>query len=131
MKTAVTTPLLLDRLKGVNNGKAYANRVKQERLGVRAETLATVGAVSEETAMQMARGVRDALGADYALAVTGIAGPMGGSADKPVGLTYIALASREVERCERHVWPWDRLGNKQATARRALQMLVEHLEGMD
>jgi PncC family amidohydrolase len=110
---------------------AYANQVKQQRLGVRAETLATVGAVSEETAIRMARGVRGLLGTDYGLAVTGIAGPTGGSEDKPVGLTYIALAGPEAERCERHVWTRDRLGNKQATARRALQMLIEHLEGTD
>jgi PncC family amidohydrolase len=110
---------------------AYANRVKQERLGVRAETLATAGAVSQETAIQMARGVRSLLGVDYGLAVTGIAGPTGGSPDKPVGLTYIALAGPEVERCERHVWTRDRLWNKQATARRALQVLVEYLEGTD
>ena len=107
---------------------AYANQVKRERLGVRAETLEQVGAVSQETALQMARGVRRTLGTDYGLAVTGIAGPTGGTPDKPVGLTFIALAGPQIERCERHVWTHDRLGNKQATARRALQMLIELLE---
>jgi PncC family amidohydrolase len=107
---------------------AYANPVKRERLGVRAETLERVGAVSRETALQMARGVRRLLGADYGLAVTGIAGPTGGTPDKPVGLTFIALAGPQGERCERHVWPYDRLGNKQATARRALRMLIERLK---
>jgi PncC family amidohydrolase len=107
---------------------AYANQVKQDKLGVRAETLAREGAVSRETAIQMARGVRELLSTDYALAVTGIAGPTGGTPDKPVGLTYVALVGPGLERCERHVWDRDRLGNKQATARRALQMLIEHLE---
>jgi PncC family amidohydrolase len=106
---------------------AYANEVKQGLLGVRAETLASVGAVSRETAIQMAHGVRRMLDVDYALAVTGIAGPTGGTPEKPVGLVYIALAGPGVERCERHVWDRDRVGNKQLTARRALQMLIEHL----
>ena len=108
---------------------AYANRVKCETLGVRAETLARAGAVSRETAIQMAHGVRRLLDADYALSVTGIAGPTGGTPDKPVGLTFIALVGPEVERCEQQVWTYDRLGNKQATAHRALQMLIECLEG--
>jgi PncC family amidohydrolase len=108
---------------------AYANQVKCETLGVRAETLAHAGAVSRDAALQMAHGVRRLLGTDYALSVTGIAGPTGGTPDKPVGLTFIALVGPEVERCERRVWTYDRLGNKQATARRALQMLIECLEG--
>jgi PncC family amidohydrolase len=108
---------------------AYANQIKQGVLGVRRETLATAGAVSCETAMQMARGVRDLMGADYALSVTGIAGPTGGTPDKPVGLTYIALVGPDLEQCERHVWTQDRAGNKEATARRALRMLIEHLKG--
>jgi PncC family amidohydrolase len=97
-------------------------------LGVREETLTSVGAVSRETAVQMAQGVRRLLGADYGLAVTGIAGPKGGTPDKPVGLTFIALSGPGIERCERHVWKQGRLGNKQATAQRALQMLIECLK---
>jgi PncC family amidohydrolase len=108
---------------------AYSNDVKQHILGVTVETLATAGAVSQESAMQMARGARRLLGADYALAVTGIAGPTGGTPQKPVGLVYIALAGPDVERCERHVWDRDRLGNKVLTARRALDMLIEALDG--
>ena len=108
---------------------AYANEVKRGLLGVRAETLATVGAVSREAAIQMAQGVRRLLGADYALSVTGIAGPTGATPGKPVGLVYIALAGPDVERCERHEWDQDRLGNKVSSAQRALQMLIEHLEG--
>jgi PncC family amidohydrolase len=108
---------------------AYSNEVKQHVLGVAAETLATAGAVSQESAIQMARGARRLLGADYALAVTGIAGPTGGTPQKPVGLVYIALAGPDVERCERHVWDRDRLGNKMLTARRALELLIEVLDG--
>ena len=107
---------------------AYANEVKQNILGVRAETLASVGAVSQETAIQMAHGVCRLLGADYGLSVTGIAGPTGATPGKPVGLVYIGLVGPGVERCERHVWGQDRVGNKVASARRALQMLIEHLE---
>jgi PncC family amidohydrolase len=107
---------------------SYANSVKQELLGVKAETLATVGAVSRETALQMARGVRHLLGADYALATTGIAGPTGGTAEKPVGLVYIALVGPDVEQCERHIWDQDRIENKILSARRAIQMLVAHLD---
>jgi PncC family amidohydrolase len=106
---------------------AYANQVKQGQLGVRAETLASAGAVSREIALQMAQGVRDLLRTDYGLSVTGIAGPTGGTPTKPVGLTYIALVGPELADCERHIWTHDRLGNKQATARRALAMLTEHL----
>ena len=107
---------------------AYANEVKSEMLGVHQETLESVGAVSRETALQMARSVRSLLHADYALAVTGIAGPGGGIPGKPVGLVYIALSGPDVEICERHVWDGDRLQNKQYTAQRALRLLIEHLE---
>lgn len=106
---------------------SYSNEVKQGILGVAEETLATVGAVSRETALQMARGARRLLGADYCLAATGIAGPTGCTPTKPVGLVYLALVGPEVERCERHVWDGDRLDNKLRSAHRALQMLIEHL----
>lgn len=73
---------------------AYSNEVKQSSLGVKEETLAAHGAVSEQTAVEMARGALDCIHADYALATTGIAGPGGGTLDKPVGLVYVALARR-------------------------------------
>ncbi len=106
---------------------AYANEVKQNVLGVDAATLAAAGAVSEPTALAMAHGVRHLLGSDYALSTTGIAGPTGGTADKPVGLVYMALVGPDVARCERHIWDRDRIGNKLLSAQRAIQMLIEHL----
>lgn len=74
---------------------SYANRIKHEVLGVSQEVLDTVGAVSEECARQMAEGVRRLAGVDYGLSTTGIAGPTGGTPDKPVGTVYIALAGPE------------------------------------
>jgi PncC family amidohydrolase len=71
---------------------AYANEVKQSALGVPAATLAAHGAVSEATAIAMAEGAKRAFGTDFALATTGIAGPDGGSDEKPVGLVWFALA---------------------------------------
>lgn len=71
---------------------AYANAVKQELLGVPAGLLAAHGAVSDPVALAMAEGARRATGATWAIAVTGIAGPGGGSAEKPVGLVHIAVA---------------------------------------
>jgi nicotinamide-nucleotide amidase len=71
---------------------AYDNRVKREVLGVAEELLRRHGAVSEEVARAMAEGCRKRLASDWAIAVTGVAGPTGGTAEKPVGLVYVALA---------------------------------------
>jgi PncC family amidohydrolase len=109
---------------------AYHNSVKEETLGVRADVLEREGAVSEATALAMAKGVRRLLRADIALAVTGVAGPTGGTEDKPVGLTYVALAAApDVLICERHVWQGDRRQNKESSAEAALSLLLRHLKG--
>lgn len=73
---------------------SYANRIKHKVLGVSEQTLATVGAVSPETAEQMAQGIMTLAQSDFGVSTTGIAGPTGGTKDKPVGLVYIALCDR-------------------------------------
>jgi nicotinamide-nucleotide amidase len=108
---------------------AYANEVKEEILGVRHETLLAHGAVSEETALEMARGARQRLGTDLGISTTGIAGPAGGTPDKPVGLVYVALSAPRVELCRRYVWQGDRLANKQQSAEAALRLLLYYLQG--
>ena len=82
----------------------YANEAKMKLLGVKAETLDSVGAVSEETAVQMAEGVRKLSGADISVSVTGIAGPTGGTPDKPVGTVYIGFSSAEHTYAVRHLF---------------------------
>ncbi|MDY7039669.1 MAG: CinA family protein [Chloroflexota bacterium] len=106
---------------------AYSYDVKERVLNVRHDTLYEHGAVSRETALEMARSARRLLSSDVALAVTGIAGPGGGTPEKPVGLVYIALSARDIERCERYVWSGDRLQNKQQSSQVALEMLLEYL----
>ena len=108
---------------------AYAYDAKERLLDVRHNTLYEHGAVSPETATEMARGARKALGADIGISVTGIAGPGGGMPGKPVGLVYIALSARDTDRVERFVWDSDREGNKARSAEAALSMLKDHLEG--
>jgi nicotinamide-nucleotide amidase len=76
----------------------YANEAKEKLIGVKRETLEAFGAVSEQTAREMARGVRLALGSDVGIATTGIAGPGGGTPEKPVGTVYIAVSTEEGER---------------------------------
>ena len=97
---------------------SYANEVKRLLLGVPAELLAEHGAVSEPVAEAMATGVRRRLGSDWSLALTGIAGPTGGSDEKPVGLVYIALAGPAGAAVHRHVFPGDRpiIRHRAATA---------------
>jgi len=109
---------------------AYHNSVKEKTLEVPADILEREGAVSEATALAMAEGVRRLLGADIALAVTGIAGPTGGTEDRPVGLTYIALwAAPDALICERHLWQGKRQENKDSSATAALSLLLRHLKG--
>ena len=106
---------------------AYHNAVKERVLGVPAEVLEREGAVSEATALAMAEGARRLLGADVGVAVTGIAGPAGGTEDKPVGLTYVALAGPESRTCERYLWRGERMANKESSAEAALALLCRYL----
>jgi len=108
---------------------AYSYQVKERVLGVPASMLEHDGAVSAETAMAMARGARKVLQVDVALAITGIAGPSGGTPDKPVGLTYIGLASPRGELWRKYIWKGNRRENREQSARAALELLKDHLEG--
>ncbi len=112
----------------VGGAVTYANSAKEGILGVDPLTLATQGAVSPEVAQAMARQVRRLFGADIGLAVTGIAGPGGGTPEKPVGLTYIHLSAADEEWGERHVWQGDRLANKQQSAAAVLALLRRYLD---
>jgi PncC family amidohydrolase len=107
---------------------AYSYDAKELILHVQHDTLYQYGAVSEQTAREMAQGVRRAFHADVGLAVTGIAGPGGGMPEKPVGLVYIALATPDGEWVERQVWTGDRLENKEHSAEAALGLLWRFLE---
>ncbi len=106
---------------------AYAYEAKVRLLGVRWETLERYGAVSKETVIEMARGARRALAADIGLSVSGIAGPGGGTPDKPVGTTWIGLSAPGIDEAWRYNWPGDRLQVKEQTAEQALRMLAEYL----
>jgi nicotinamide-nucleotide amidase len=108
---------------------AYDNTVKQSLLGVRAETLAKFGAVSEETAIEMAQGARKALNVDFALATTGIAGPDGGSAEKPVGLVWFALVDDTgVVTTQRSTFPGQRMDVRDRAAMTGLSLIWRRLE---
>ncbi len=105
---------------------SYDNRIKMGLLGVKEETLSSVGAVSYETAGQMAEGALRALGVDHAVAVTGIAGPGGGTPTKPVGLVYIATASKQGETIvtENH-FDGNRTEVRLQTVEKALSLLIK------
>jgi PncC family amidohydrolase len=107
---------------------AYHNRAKSALLGVRSATIARWGAVSAPVAAAMARGARRALAADVAAAVTGIAGPGGGTPAKPVGLVFVAVSGGGRTRCRRAVFAGGRGRVRAQAADLALKMLLEHLE---
>ncbi|MGK2851443.1 MAG: CinA family protein [Candidatus Limnocylindrales bacterium] len=105
----------------------YADDVKVGLADVPPATLAAHGAVSAQVAVAMAHGARRRLGVDIVVAVTGVAGPGGGTEAKPVGLTYLAIADGDGDEVRRHAWAFDRSGNKRASAAAALTMVVDRL----
>ncbi len=107
---------------------AYSNQAKVNLLGVPPEVLRTRGAVSPECARAMAAGARERFGATYALATTGIAGPGGGTPEKPVGLVYVALASPDGIWAEEHRLPGGRAEVRRQACDAALALLLRHLE---
>ena len=105
----------------------YSDELKRHLLAVPEALIGTHGAVSPEVARAMAEGARDQFGTSLAVAVTGIAGPAGGTATKPVGLAYIAVADGAGCEVRRHVWSGDRSANKRETAHAALRLLLSRL----
>jgi PncC family amidohydrolase len=105
----------------------YSDGSKTRLLGVPEEELAAHGAVSAQVARSMAVGALNRAGADAAVAVTGVAGPGGGSPAKPVGLTYVAVADAAGVDVRRFVWSGDRSANRSASARAAIELLLERV----
>jgi PncC family amidohydrolase len=108
---------------------AYAYEAKVALLGVSWDTLNSRGAVSRETVLEMARGTRRVLSTDIGVSVSGIAGPGGGTEEKPVGTTWIALVADEGEWAKLFHFSGDRAQIKDAAADEALQFLLDYLEG--
>ncbi|WP_127009025.1 competence/damage-inducible protein A [Veillonella sp. CHU110] len=106
---------------------SYANTVKEQVLGVSSDTLAVHGAVSEETATEMVEGVFRVLHTDYAIATTGIAGPGGGSQEKPVGLVYIGIGAPRGITVHKEIFIGDRDSIRKSVAERAIQYVYKEL----
>jgi nicotinamide-nucleotide amidase len=132
-----TGGLVTDRLTDIPGSSAflersvvtYSNAAKVDLLGVPVDMLEAYGAVSEPTARRMAEGIRKLAGTDLGLAITGIAGPAGGTEQKPVGTVYIALADGKQTLCRCHAFRWDRRRNKIISSQAALLMLKKYLTG--
>jgi len=107
---------------------AYSNEAKMTLLGVDPQLLNRHGAVSEPVARAMAVGVRNLAKTTYGISVTGIAGPGGGTAEKPVGLVYVGFADVEKTLCEKHTFANDRIGNKMRSLQAALNLLRKQIE---
>ncbi len=106
---------------------AYSNEIKVNVLGVKKETIEMYGAVSQETAIEMAQGARKLLNVDLCISDTGIAGPTGGSSNKPVGLFYIGLASISRTICKKITMPGNREENREKVTEAALKLLNQFL----
>ena len=111
--------------------QAYANEVKEGLLGVSHETLVSFGAVSEEVASEMANGIQRLTGSDWAISTTGVAGPDGGSGEKPVGTVWISVVGCDGLYNQKLELDGDRTDVRQGAVRGALSMLLERLSGGD
>jgi PncC family amidohydrolase len=108
---------------------AYAYEAKADLLGVSWDTLNSKGAVSRETVLEMARGIRTLMKAHLAVSISGIAGPGGGTSEKPVGTTWIGLVTEEGEWAKTFLFDGDRQENKLSAVEAALQLLLDYLQG--
>lgn len=108
---------------------AYANKVKINFLGVKAETINNFGAVSEQCAKEMLKGILNQTGANWGIATTGIAGPTGATPKKPIGLVYIAVGTQDMFSCEAFNFAGSRLQVKNQAVVKALEMLVNYFSG--
>jgi len=106
---------------------AYSNEVKIALLGVKKATIENYGAVSEQTALEMAQGGRKLLNVDICVSDTGIAGPSGATPEKSLGLFYLGLAARDESFSQKHIFQGNREGNKRDAAEAALNMLKQYL----
>jgi PncC family amidohydrolase len=111
----------------VGGAVVYSDALKRQLVAVPAALIDSHGAVSPEVAGAMAEGARHSFGTTLALSVTGIAGPTGGTASKPVGLVYVAVSDGAGAVVERHVWGGDRSANKRESAHAALRLLLDRL----
>lgn len=107
---------------------SYANKIKNEFLGVPNEILNTVGAVSHETAYEMARGIKRISGADIGVGITGIAGPTGGTPEKPVGLVYVGIAYKDEVKVEKLLLNGDRDKIRNDTANIVASKVISIIE---
>lgn len=107
----------------------YSNDAKERLLGVNPETLESHGAVSQETVLEMAEAARLAFDAGIGVSISGVAGPTGGTPEKPIGLVWIGLSATRYTRAWEHHFPGDRLEVKERSARAALQHLIDYLRG--
>lgn len=108
---------------------AYSYEAKANLLGVSWDTLNAHGAVSEEAVLEMARGVRKAFESDIAISISGIAGPGGGTPEKPVGTTWLGLSTSTGDWVRHFLWDGDREENKHHSSEAALQFVIDYLEG--
>ena len=106
---------------------SYNNTAKVNLLNVQRKTLQCHGAVSSQTAEEMAQGIRTKAGADIGLSTTGIAGPGGGTPDKPVGLVYIALSDKKGTASYKYTFRGNRWENKESTCQKSLELLIKYL----
>ncbi len=131
-----TGGLLSDRITNVSGSSeyfpggivTYSNEAKANLLGVSINTLKVYGAVSKETVLEMARAARKLFNADIGISVSGIAGPAGGTLEKPVGTTWLGLAIEGGEWARHFIWDGDRLQNKRDSSEAALQFVIDYFE---